>query len=151
MLRLMDRVEHVPTSIILQFVTTFGVWLLAERLGLSAVLTMVCFAVTVARISPARTPARTRIPTYAVWETVVFALNILAFIFIGLQMRPILDGLEAARPRALSRGGRRRAGHRRSSCASPGTCRSTPSSGGVIAGRVQSAAARCCGPPSAAA
>ena len=32
-----------------------------------------------------------RIPTYAVWETVVFALNILAFIFIGLQIRPILD------------------------------------------------------------
>ena len=30
-----------------------------------------------------------RIPTYAVWETAVFALNILAFIFIGLQIRPI--------------------------------------------------------------
>jgi CPA1 family monovalent cation:H+ antiporter len=29
-----------------------------------------------------------------VWETVVFALNILAFIFIGLQIRPILEGLE---------------------------------------------------------
>ena len=96
MLRLMDRVDHVPTSIILQFVTTFGVWMLAERLGLSPVLTMVCFAVTVARMAPARTAARTRIPTYAVWETAVFALNILAFIFIGLQMRPILDSLEAA-------------------------------------------------------
>ena len=30
------------------------------------------------------------------WETVVFALNILAFIFIGLQIRPILESLEAA-------------------------------------------------------
>ena len=37
-----------------------------------------------------------RIPTYAVWETVVFALNILAFIFIGLQIRPILESLDAA-------------------------------------------------------
>ena len=37
-----------------------------------------------------------RIPTYAVWETVVFALNILAFIFIGLQIRPILEALEPA-------------------------------------------------------
>ena len=37
-----------------------------------------------------------RIPSYAVWETVVFALNILAFIFIGLQIRPILDSLEPA-------------------------------------------------------
>jgi Na+/H+ antiporter len=95
-LQLMDRVQHIPTAIILQFVTTFGVWLLAEHLGLSAVLTMVCYAVTVARTSPARTPARTRIPTYAVWETAVFALNILAFIFIGLQVRPIVESLEPA-------------------------------------------------------
>ena len=95
-IRLMDRVQHVPTAIILQFVTTFGVWMLADRLGLSGVLTMVCYAITVARTSPERTPARIRIPTYAVWETVVFALNILAFIFIGLQIRPILESLEAA-------------------------------------------------------
>jgi monovalent cation/hydrogen antiporter len=94
-LHLFDRVQHVPTAIILQFVTTFGVWLLAEHLGLSAVLTMVCYAATVARTAPARTPARTRIPTYAVWETAVFALNILAFIFIGLQIRPILENLNA--------------------------------------------------------
>jgi CPA1 family monovalent cation:H+ antiporter len=65
-LQLMDRVQHIPTAIILQFVTTFGVWLLAERLGLSAVLTTVCFAVMAARTSPARVPARIRVPTYAV-------------------------------------------------------------------------------------
>ncbi len=95
-LRVMDRVQHVPTAIILQFVSTFGVWILAEQIGLSGVLTMVCYAVSVARTAPERIPARTRIPTYAVWETAVFALNILAFIFIGLQIRPILDSLEPA-------------------------------------------------------
>jgi monovalent cation/hydrogen antiporter len=95
-LRVMDRVQHVPTAIILQFVSTFGVWMLAEHIGLSAVLTMVCYAITVARTAPERIPARTRIPTYAVWETAVFALNILAFIFIGLQIRPIVESLEAA-------------------------------------------------------
>jgi CPA1 family monovalent cation:H+ antiporter len=86
----------VPTAIILQFVSTFGVWIFAEHIGLSGVLTMVCYAMTVAQTAPARTPARIRIPTYAVWETVVFALNILAFIFIGLQIRPILESLEPA-------------------------------------------------------
>jgi Na+/H+ antiporter len=95
-LQLLKRVQHVPTAIILQFVTTFGVWMLADSVGLSGVLTMVCYAMTVARSSPERTPARTRIPSYAVWETVVFALNILAFIFIGLQIRPILEDLAAA-------------------------------------------------------
>jgi len=95
-LNALDRVQHVPTSIILQFVTTFGVWILAEQIGLSGVLTMVCYAVMVARTAPERVPARARIPSYAVWETVVFALTILAFIFIGLQIRPILESLERA-------------------------------------------------------
>jgi len=67
----------------------------ADRLGLSAVLTMFCFAVFVARSAPARTPARMRVPSYAVWETAVFLLNVLAFVFIGLQVRPILAGLDA--------------------------------------------------------
>jgi CPA1 family monovalent cation:H+ antiporter len=88
------RVRDVPTAIILQFVTTFGVWILADRIGLSGVLTMVCYAITVARSAPLRTPARIRVPSYAVWDTVVFMLNVLAFIFIGLQIRPILASLE---------------------------------------------------------
>ena len=93
-LQLTSRIQHVPSAIILQFVTTFGVWILAEHIGLSAVLTMVAYAITVARSAPERIPVRTRIPSYAVWETAVFALNILAFIFIGLQIRPILESLE---------------------------------------------------------
>ena len=88
--------QHVPTAIILQFVTTLGVWILAEHLGLSAVLTTVCYAIIAAQTAPEHTPARIRIPAYAVWETVVFALNILAFIFIGLQIRPIIATLAAA-------------------------------------------------------
>jgi CPA1 family monovalent cation:H+ antiporter len=93
-----DRVRDVPTAIILQFITTFGVWILAERIGLSGVLTVVCFAISVARRAPARTPARIRVPSYAVWDTVVFVVNVLAFVFIGLQIRPILTALPPGRP-----------------------------------------------------
>jgi monovalent cation/hydrogen antiporter len=89
----LERVQHVPTSIILQFVGTFTVWLIAEAIGLSGVLTTVCFAMVLARTGPARIPARIRIPTNAVWATVIFALNIFAFIFIGLQIRPIVESL----------------------------------------------------------
>src|SRR5438132_6378860 len=52
-LRVMERIQHVPTAIILQFVIAFSVWMLAEHVGLSGVLTTVCFAMTVARTSPA--------------------------------------------------------------------------------------------------
>jgi CPA1 family monovalent cation:H+ antiporter len=66
--RVLDRIQHVPTAVIVQFVMTFGLWIFAESLHLSGVLTMVCFAMTVAQTAPARTPARIRIPTYAVWD-----------------------------------------------------------------------------------
>lgn len=92
--RMFEHVQHIPTAIILQFIGTISVWQLAEHVGLSGVLTTVCFAMTLARMAPARIPARVRIPTNAVWATVVFALNIFAFIFIGLQIRPILMALE---------------------------------------------------------
>jgi CPA1 family monovalent cation:H+ antiporter len=90
---LIRGIRDVPTSIILQFISTFGVWILADRLGLSSVLTMVAYAITVARRASERMPARLRIPSYAVWETTTFLLNVLAFVFIGLQVRPILEGL----------------------------------------------------------
>jgi CPA1 family monovalent cation:H+ antiporter len=95
-LRLTRNIEDVPSAIVLQFVGTFGIWILAEQLRLSAVLTVVCFAITVARTAPASTPARIRIPSYAVWDTVVFVMNVLAFVLIGLQIRPILESLEPA-------------------------------------------------------
>src|SRR6185436_17171248 len=85
-----------PSSIVLQFVTTFGVWILAEDLHLSPIVTLVVYAITAARLSPERTPAVLRIPSYAVWETVVFVLNVIAFVLIGLQLRPILATLEAS-------------------------------------------------------
>jgi monovalent cation/hydrogen antiporter len=103
---LTDRVRHMPTAVILQFAGTFGVWMLADRIGLSGVLTVVCFAITAARIAPEQIPASMRIPSYAVWETMVFVLNILAFIFIGLQIRPIFENLDPAmRARYLTVGG----------------------------------------------
>jgi CPA1 family monovalent cation:H+ antiporter len=41
-------------------------------------------------------PARDRIHAYAVWDTVVFVLNVLAFLFVGLQARAIVQTLGAA-------------------------------------------------------
>jgi monovalent cation/hydrogen antiporter len=93
-LRLLGRLADVPSSIVLQFVGTFGVWILAERMELSAIVTVVTYAITVARYSPGLMPAARRIPSYAVWETAVFVLNVLAFVLIGLQLRPILGALD---------------------------------------------------------
>ncbi len=87
------RFSDAPSTIVLQFVAAFGIWLIAERLHLSGVLTIVSFAITVARYSPGLTAPRTRILSYAVWDTAVFVLNVLAFVLIGIQIGPILDRL----------------------------------------------------------
>ena len=77
-LRLTAAVREVPISILLQFISTFAVWILADRIGLSAIITVVCYAMTLARHVPARIDARRRIASYAVWEVMVFVLNVLA-------------------------------------------------------------------------
>lgn len=90
------RIRDVPTAVIVQFLGTFAVWMLADRLGLSAIIAVVVFAILVARSAPDLIPARLRIQSYAVWEVVVFVLNVLAFILIGLQLKPILQRLSPA-------------------------------------------------------
>jgi CPA1 family monovalent cation:H+ antiporter len=39
------------------------------------------------------TSPRNRVSSYSVWETAVFVLNVLAFVLMGLQARPILNRL----------------------------------------------------------
>ena len=95
-LRFVARIQDVSTAVIVQFSSTFAVWILAEWLHLSGILTMVVYAMTVARTAPDVVPARVRIPSYAVWEVAVFILNALAFILVGLQLKPIVAQLRGA-------------------------------------------------------
>jgi CPA1 family monovalent cation:H+ antiporter len=87
------RITDVATAVVVQFLSTFAVWIIAERLHLSGILTMVVFAILVARTAPDLISGRLRIQSYAVWEVAVFVLNVLAFILIGLQLKPILGRL----------------------------------------------------------
>ncbi|WP_297508901.1 cation:proton antiporter [uncultured Caulobacter sp.] len=80
-----------------EFVTCFGAWLIAERLGLSPVLCLVAFAMAVARDAGLRTPPRVRIHSFAVWTSAVFLLNVLAFLLMGLQARTIVTAMPRER------------------------------------------------------
>lgn len=81
---------------IAQFVSTFVVWIIADRLHLSAILAVVAYAMTIARYAPEQTSARDRIHAYSVWEAVVFVLNVLAFLLTGLQARSIIASMKPA-------------------------------------------------------
>jgi Na+/H+ antiporter len=90
------RVEDLPINVLLQFLGTFAVWLLAEKLGLSAIITVVVFAMTLSRRVSGSISARQRMVSYAVWEVAVLVLNVLAFVLIGLQLRSILSQINGA-------------------------------------------------------
>ncbi len=94
-LRVTSRIQDIATAVVVQFCGTFAVWLLAERLHLSGILTVVVFAMATARRAAEVTPARIRIPSYAVWEFAVFVLNVLAFILVGFQLKDILGRLDS--------------------------------------------------------
>ena len=85
------RITDLSTGVVVQFCTTFLVWILAERLRLSGIITLVVFAMAASRRAPEIIPARLRIPTWAVWEVAVFVLNVLAFILVGFQLKSIAE------------------------------------------------------------
>ena len=91
---LTSGLHDVPVSLIIQFACTFGVWIAAEAVGLSGILTLVAFAMTMARRGGPQMPAHMRVPIFAVWEAVVFVLNAFAFVLIGMQLRPIWERLD---------------------------------------------------------
>ncbi|MBX5104732.1 sodium:proton antiporter [Rhizobium lentis] len=82
---------------LLEFVATFGAWIIAERLHLSAILTIVVYAMVIARYMPERQTARHRIHSYSVWEAAVFLVNVLAFLLMGLQVRQIFVDIDPGR------------------------------------------------------
>lgn len=84
---------------LLEFVNTFIAWLVAERLGLSAVLCVVTMAMFIANDPKMGIDARNRIQSFAVWGVAVFVLNVVAFLLMGMQARAIVGGMDADRLR----------------------------------------------------
>ncbi|AZO11623.1 MULTISPECIES: sodium:proton antiporter [unclassified Mesorhizobium] len=89
----LTRIEDAASSTVVQFAGTFAVWIIADRIGLSAIITIVVYAITIARTAPRHMSARRRVSTYSVWESAVFVLNVLAFVLMGLQARSIVGRL----------------------------------------------------------
>lgn len=93
--RLRPITENTVGGTLLQFVYAFSTWLIAEHLHLSAVLATVASAMTIAKLSTVEDSPRMRVHSFAVWTTVVFLLNVVAFLLMGLQARSILQSMSA--------------------------------------------------------
>jgi len=85
--------ENTVGGTLLQFVYAFATWIIAERLHLSAVLATVSSAMTIATLTTINDSPRMRVHSFAVWTTVVFLLNVVAFLLMGLQAKSIVEAM----------------------------------------------------------
>lgn len=75
------------------FLIPFTSYLLAEKLAISGVLSVVCTGLYLSYNSESIITHRSRITIYAVWDVVSFILNGLIFILIGLQLKIVMKGI----------------------------------------------------------
>jgi CPA1 family monovalent cation:H+ antiporter len=87
------RLDDIPVEITISLLSGYAAYLPADALGCSGVLAAVTCGVLVGWRAPRISSASMRLQGYAVWETLVFLVNALLFVLIGLQLPVILDGL----------------------------------------------------------
>ena len=77
----------------LTLITPFASYLLAEHFHFSGVLAVVTTGLYLSYRSGKIFTHQSRITAYAVWEVVIYILNGLIFVLIGLQLRNVIKGL----------------------------------------------------------
>jgi monovalent cation/hydrogen antiporter len=87
------RIDDVPVEITISLLSGYAAYLPAEAVDASGVLAAVTVGILLGWRAPRISTARMRLQGYAVWDTLVFLLNALLFVLIGLQLPMILDGL----------------------------------------------------------
>lgn len=97
------RLDDPPVHTTISLLTPFAAYLLAERVGVSGILAVVVAGLYLGWRSPEISSSHIRLLTYPVWEMVVFLLNGLIFVLIGLELPEVTGGLTGYSARDLCR------------------------------------------------
>lgn len=87
------HLDDPPVQITISLLTPFAAYIPAERLQFSGVLAVVAAGLFLGWRAPRILTARTRLNIFVFWEMMVFLLNGLVFVLIGLQLPHILHTL----------------------------------------------------------
>ena len=87
------KLDDIPVEITISIFSGFAAYLPAEELGVSGVLAAVTTGLYLGWMAPQVSTAQMRLQGYAVWELIVFLLNAVLFVLIGLQLPSILDAV----------------------------------------------------------
>jgi monovalent cation/hydrogen antiporter len=86
--------NNPTTDTTLTFLTPYVSYLLAEQIHVSGVLAVVTCGLFLSQRSSEIFTHQSRIQAYSTWDTVIFILNGVIFILIGLQMRSVLSHIQ---------------------------------------------------------
>jgi CPA1 family monovalent cation:H+ antiporter len=89
------RIDDPPTEITISLFTGYGAFIAADAIGASGVLATVTTGLYLGWRAPQLIRPETRLQAYAFWEILIFLVNAILFILIGLQLPTILDGLKS--------------------------------------------------------
>jgi Na+/H+ antiporter len=87
------RLDDVPVETTISLFTGYAAYLPAEQLGVSGVLAAVTAGIYLGWLAPQISTPEMRMQGTAVWEFVIFLLNAVLFVLIGLQLPQILDSV----------------------------------------------------------
>jgi CPA1 family monovalent cation:H+ antiporter len=87
------RIDDIPTEVTISLFTGYAAYLPAEQLGVSAVLAAVTAGIVLGVRAPRISTAQMRLQGYATWELVVFLINSVLFVLIGLQLPNVINGI----------------------------------------------------------
>ena len=87
------RIDDAPIEIAISLMTPYAVYLSADAIHASGVVAVVTCGLILTRRSAEFFSPAVRLQVYAVWNAIVFILNGVVFVLIGLQLRGILSGL----------------------------------------------------------
>jgi CPA1 family monovalent cation:H+ antiporter len=87
------HIDDAPITIALSFLTPYTAYLAADSIRASGVLAVVACGLYLSRRSSSFLSPGVRLQAYAVWESLIFILNGLVFVLIGLQLPYVMDGI----------------------------------------------------------
>jgi Na+/H+ antiporter len=87
------RIDDPPVEVAIAVLSGYLAYLPAAAVGVSGVLAAVTIGVYMGWYTPELTTERTRLSGDAFWEILVFLVNALLFVLVGLQLRRIVDAL----------------------------------------------------------
>jgi CPA1 family monovalent cation:H+ antiporter len=96
------RIEDAPTEAVLSLFTAYFAYLPADALELSGVVAAVTAGIFLGWRAPVLTTPQTRIQLVALWQLLVFILNSLLFVLVGLTLPSVIEGLEGEAPLTLA-------------------------------------------------